>query len=104
MGNSTTRDERSLHQEWCEHYDEVELGTLQRIFRSLSKLSGNKRSGSVEKQLFLQLFSSGSSGLPGLYAERLFHCFDKDSNGEIEFKEFLAGLAVLSRGTRETLS
>jgi Ca2+-binding EF-hand superfamily protein len=55
----------------------------------LAKISGDKRTGSVEKQLFLQLFSSGPCVLPGLYAERLFQCFDKDGNGQIELKEFL---------------
>eukprot|EP00941_MAST-03F_sp_MAST-3F-sp1_P004388 g4388.t1 len=77
-------------------YDTVELETLRRIFRSLSRISGQKNVRSVEKQLFLQLFSS----LPGLYAERLYQCFDADSNGSIDFKEFLGGLAVLSRGSR----
>eukprot|EP00164_Ancoracysta_twista_P007315 GFYU01010359.1.p1 GENE.GFYU01010359.1~~GFYU01010359.1.p1 ORF type:complete len:185 (+),score=60.83 GFYU01010359.1:126-680(+) len=30
------------------------------------------------------------------YAKKLFHLFDKDSNGKIDFKEFLIGMANLS--------
>jgi len=36
-----------------------------------------------------------------LFLERLFDAFDTDGNKKIDFREFIAGLSVLSKGTPE---
>jgi len=34
-------------------------------------------------------------------SERIFHLFDQDNNGQVDFKEFVEGLAIFSKGTDE---
>ena len=47
-------------------------------------------------QTFLQYFP-----LPGLLGERLFAVFDKKQIGEVDYEEFVCGLAVTCRGSWE---
>ena len=39
--------------------------------------------------------------LPGIMGERLFHVFDRDGSGAIDYQEFLTGMALIYHGTLE---
>ncbi len=45
------------------------------------------------KILYEQLFPQGDSGS---FAEHVFHVYDKDGNGAIDFKEFLCTLRLVN--------
>ncbi|KAJ3411663.1 hypothetical protein HDV05_001872 [Chytridiales sp. JEL 0842] len=50
------------------------------------------------QKIYKQFFPFGD---PTKFAEYVFNIFDKDRNGLIDFKEFLGGLSVSSRGGME---
>ncbi|CAM9562557.1 unnamed protein product, partial [Ectocarpus sp. 13 AM-2016] len=75
--------------------DECEIKVIKETFKDLCHVNGG--SMRIDKETFLQYLP-----LPGLLgAERLFAVFDKKSSGEIDYEEFVCGLAVTCRGSWE---
>ena len=50
------------------------------------------------QNIYKQFFPNGDSKE---FATKVFRVFDKDSSGEIDFKEFICALSITSRGTVE---
>ncbi|CAN0474007.1 unnamed protein product, partial [Ectocarpus sp. 12 AP-2014] len=74
---------------------ECEIKVIKETFKDLCHVNGG--SMRIDKETFLQYLP-----LPGLLgAERLFAVFDKKSSGEIDYEEFVCGLAVTCRGSWE---
>ncbi|KAJ3053228.1 hypothetical protein HDU79_009849 [Rhizoclosmatium sp. JEL0117] len=48
------------------------------------------------KDMYKQYFPLGN---PDAYADRVFHLFDVDKNGFIDFKEFVSAVSVSTKGT-----
>ncbi|CAM9330850.1 unnamed protein product, partial [Sphacelaria rigidula] len=78
----------------AERFDECEIKVIKETFKDLCHLKGG--SARIDKETFLQYFP-----LPGLLGERLFAVFDKKCSGEIDYEEFVCGLAVTCRGSWE---
>ncbi|CBN79428.1 n/a [Ectocarpus siliculosus] len=74
--------------------DECEIKVIKETFKDLCHVNGG--SMRIDKETFLQYLP-----LPGLLGERLFAVFDKKSSGEIDYEEFVCGLAVTCRGSWE---
>jgi len=59
-------------------------------------------SGSLDRdgfsQIYQQVFSFGD---PGDFADFVFNVFDGDGNGKVDFREFICGLSITSRGSLE---
>ncbi|KAJ3018287.1 UNVERIFIED_CONTAM: Neuronal calcium sensor 1 [Siphonaria sp. JEL0065] len=53
-------------------------------------------SNAAFKDMYKQFFPFGDSTA---YAERVFHMFDTDKNGSINFREFVSAISVSSKGT-----
>uniref|UniRef100_A0AAV1UX67 non-specific serine/threonine protein kinase n=1 Tax=Peronospora matthiolae TaxID=2874970 RepID=A0AAV1UX67_9STRA len=66
---------------------------LRRTFRGLASSTDG---GSVDKKTFLKCFP-----MRGLLGERLVDVMDQSSSGSIDLNEFVYGLAILFRGSRE---
>eukprot|EP01134_Creolimax_fragrantissima_P008324 CFRG8324T1 len=76
------------------HFDQVELEALFEQFKSLS------RDGGIDKTTFEQCL--GPLGVDrNLVTERIFHFFDQDGSGSIDFRELVCGLSVLCKGSQE---
>ena len=52
----------------------------------------------INKVFFLSLYPDGDITV---FADRAFDRFDEDKNGLIDFREFVLGLNITSRGTME---
>ncbi|CAM9376386.1 unnamed protein product [Chrysoparadoxa australica] len=78
----------------AERFDACEIKLIKATFKDLCQLSGE--STRIDKETFLQYFP-----LPGLLGERLFAVFDKKIIGEIDYEEFVSGLAITCRGSWE---
>lgn len=50
------------------------------------------------QNIYHKFFPNGDSAE---FASKVFHVFDKDASGEIDFKEFIYALSITSRGTVE---
>ena len=50
------------------------------------------------QNIYRQFFPNGDSSE---FASKVFHVFDKDNSGEIDFKEFICALSITSRGSVE---
>ena len=50
------------------------------------------------QNIYKQFFPNGDSSE---FASKVFHVFDRDSSGEIDFKEFICALSITSRGSVE---
>ena len=59
--------------------------------------SGKLSEGGFQN-IYHQFFPNGDSAE---FASRVFHVFDVDNSGEIDFKEFICALSITSRGTVE---
>lgn len=70
-----------------------ELGNLTRLFQNLARRSPN---ATINREHFLEFVQ-----LPGLHGEQLFKAFDTKQTGVIDLEEFVTGLALICRGTRE---
>lgn len=68
-----------------------ELSVLNAMFRELEQ-----KDHTMDKSTFLKIFK-----LPGMLGERLFSVFDKGQDGVIDKDEFISGLALYARGTKE---
>jgi Ca2+-binding EF-hand superfamily protein len=74
-------------------FDHSEISILKQTFKDLAERSPGK---TVDKATFLTYFP-----LPGLIGERLFATFDSKHTGNIDYEEFICGLAICCRGTLE---
>ena len=50
------------------------------------------------KELYAKMFPDGDATK---FAEHVFHSFDQDGNGQIDFREFLCALSIQQKGTPE---
>lgn len=94
MASARLRRRSQLHVEIPRDrsFSEEELQTLQRHFDSLDEA----KSGEIGREAFyVAMERLGFADLP---LQRLFAVMDKDGNGSIDYKEFLAGLCVLRAG------
>ncbi|ORZ20836.1 hypothetical protein BCR41DRAFT_369458 [Lobosporangium transversale] len=95
QGNVTTPDH--LLQQLLEttHFDNVELDAMYNQYLSLSTL--DQEGGGITRLTFEQAL--GPLGLEkNLITDRIFHFFDQDNDGVINFKEMACGLSVLCKG------
>ncbi|KAI8825595.1 uncharacterized protein EV422DRAFT_513460 [Fimicolochytrium jonesii] len=70
---------------------------IQRLYKRFAKLDKNG-SGTLTKEEFLALPQVAANPL----AQRLLAVFDRDGNGDVNFKEFILGLSAFStKGNRE---
>ena len=59
-------------------------------------------SGIVNEQMFKEIYSQFfPQGDCGNYAHYVFTTIDQNSNGTVNFEDFLIGLSILSRGTMD---
>ncbi|KAG5178660.1 hypothetical protein JKP88DRAFT_158720 [Tribonema minus] len=93
MGNSHGSFELAAEaRRASERFDDCEIKVIRETFKDLCHLSGDNTR--IDKETFLQYFP-----LPGLLGERLFAVFDKKNIGEVDYEEFVCGLAVTCRGS-----
>ncbi|CAI5725761.1 unnamed protein product [Hyaloperonospora brassicae] len=99
MGNNASlpRDFTARHLSFQERtvttrWTAAEMRLLRETFKGLAKSTGGT---SVDKKTFLTCFP-----MRGLLGERLFAVIDRDSSGAIDRHEFINGLAILFRGSR----
>lgn len=69
----------------------VTADEIQRLYKRFMKLDKDK-SGSIEKDEFLAIPQIANNPL----ASRMIAIFDEDGGGDVDFKEFLAGLSTFS--------
>eukprot|EP00916_Digyalum_oweni_P023343 GHVL01038759.1.p1 GENE.GHVL01038759.1~~GHVL01038759.1.p1 ORF type:complete len:856 (-),score=131.33 GHVL01038759.1:178-2745(-) len=74
--------------------DLYEIGMLRKLFKDLSSRSASK--DHIDKQIFMQHFA-----LPGLWGERLFNKFDTNGDQMVDFTEFVVGIALCTRSTKD---
>ena len=59
-------------------------------------------SGQLDRAEFLKLYKQFFPfGEPSAFVDYVFHVFDQDKNGLVDFKEFMVALSVSSRGKLE---
>ena len=98
MGNKAATAAQ-LHDEAklaASRFDADELVLLQRTWLDLAERSNEPQKG-VNKETFLQYMP-----LNGLLGDRLFNVFDRNSDGYIDFDEFVTGLSEMGRGNIDT--
>ncbi|CAK4075239.1 unnamed protein product [Aphanomyces euteiches] len=78
--------------EALKRFEDAEIHLLREVFRGITQATGDK---AVDKENFLKIFP-----MPGLLGERLFTLFDKNASNSISFNEFVGGLAILTKGSR----
>ncbi|KAF9429779.1 hypothetical protein BGZ94_009547 [Podila epigama] len=93
---STSTPEHLLHELLQKtHFDNVELDAMYMQYLSLSTLT--QEGGGITRLTFEQAL--GPLGLEkNLITGRIFHFFDQDDDGIINFKEMACGLSVLCKG------
>ncbi|KAG0324240.1 hypothetical protein BG004_003515, partial [Podila humilis] len=93
---STTTPEHVLHELVHKtHFDTVELDAMYSQYLSLSTMTQD--GGGITRLTFEQAL--GPLGLEkNLITSRIFHFFDQDDDGIIDFKEMACGLSVLCKG------
>ncbi len=92
MGQNQARPEQ-LKSEAKSKFGKREVHMIKNAYQDLSTRSG--RDG-ISKVAFLRRFP-----LPGILGERLFEVFDIDSNGAIDWNEFMIGMGYVLRGTED---
>lgn len=83
---------KSEYKEALEKFSQQELGVLKKIFRDLATRHEPKTS--IDKETFLKYFN-----VPGMLGERLFIVFDRKQSDEIDYEEFMRGLALCMKGS-----
>jgi len=78
-----------------QRFDSKELEVLRTAFRDLAARSNSTHA--INKATFLKLMSNA----PGILGDRLFEVFDTKQDGEIDFDEFVFGIAHYARGNNE---
>ncbi|KAF0689713.1 Aste57867_18861 [Aphanomyces stellatus] len=73
-------------------FEDAEVHILREVFKGITQTTADN---SVDKENFLKIFP-----MPGLLGERLFAVFDKNASNSITFNEFVGGLAILCKGSR----
>ncbi len=76
-------------------FEQRELDVLKPAFKDLAIRSGSK--DAITKPTFLKLMANA----PGILGDRLFDAFDFKQDGEIDYEEFLFGIACYARGDNE---
>lgn len=78
------------------HFDSEELMLLKEFFQSCSK-----GDGMISREDFNEGFRAIFDVADPLVMDRMFRCFDENSDGVINFREFVCGLSIYHRGTLE---
>eukprot|EP00632_Arachnochrysis_sp_CCMP2950_P008898 CAMPEP_0185705928 /NCGR_PEP_ID=MMETSP1164-20130828/20886_1 /TAXON_ID=1104430 /ORGANISM="Chrysoreinhardia sp, Strain CCMP2950" /LENGTH=919 /DNA_ID=CAMNT_0028373321 /DNA_START=71 /DNA_END=2830 /DNA_ORIENTATION=+ len=87
-----TRDEKRVVKKFESKFTEAEMSQLARIFRQLAIRSPN---ATVDPEHFEEYVC-----FPGLHGEQVFRAFDSKKTGNLDFEEFVSGLARSARGTK----
>ena len=99
MGNQNSGNNKLKKQELRKlvevtHFDIEEIQKLYEQFRSIS--SSRQDDGVIDKTEFQQALGLKDS----LFVDRMFSLFDADTDGNIDFREFICGLSVFcEKGT-----
>lgn len=95
----------SKHQLVQEEIEDLRLTTefneeeLRRWFKGFHEKC---HKGKMSKTKFAEMYSKHfPCGDASLFAGHVFRTFDKNQDGYIDFREFIQGLSVISRGTQE---
>lgn len=98
MGNAHTtahahKEVARVSARYRDRFTQSELSFLKRVFDDLARRSPN---WTVEPEHFSEYIS-----FPGLHGDQVFQAFDTKNTGNLDFEEFVAGLAHSARGTKE---
>ncbi|KAJ8604660.1 hypothetical protein CTAYLR_006520 [Chrysophaeum taylorii] len=99
MGNHqssslNSREVSRIPARYRDRFSASEMALLHQIFQDLARRSPNK---TVDPEHFGEYVC----GFPGLHGEQVFTAFDTKQTGNLDFEEFVSGLARSARGTRE---
>ncbi|ETV92164.1 CAMK/CAMK1 protein kinase, variant 1 [Aphanomyces invadans] len=98
MGNTVSGRMDGIHglsgeeKDAIRRFEDAEIHLLREVFKGITQTTADN---SVDKENFLKIFP-----MPGLLGERLFAVFDKNASNSITFNEFIGGLAILTKGSR----
>jgi Ca2+-binding EF-hand superfamily protein len=76
------------------HFTEAQLQHLLQHFQTIKNASG-----CISKHQFVSIVTTVNPQLPSDFASSTFELFDGDDSGEADFKELVAVLSVVQRGT-----
>ena len=79
----------------------LELNNIVAVFNELSTESQDGTRTIPEPNMATRRVFAERFSLPGLIGERLFHAFDRDSNGTINLEEFVGGVALCLHGSAQ---
>ncbi|CAK4722074.1 unnamed protein product [Aphanomyces euteiches] len=82
--------------EALKRFEDAEIHLLREVFRGITQATGDK---AVDKENFLKIFPMPVDAFV-FATERLFTLFDKNASNSISFNEFVGGLAILTKGSR----
>ena len=95
----TTHFEKKEIQQWYKGIKPIEIKSVGwQVVGFLKDCPSGKLSEGGFQNIYHQFFPNGDSAE---FASRVFHVFDMDGSGEIDFKEFICALSITSRGTVE---
>ncbi|KAH3694448.1 neurocalcin-delta B-like isoform X1 [Dreissena polymorpha] len=94
MGNASTRPKGKYLNEIISKCTNLEIDDAIQIFKDFQRQSGGK--GKLSEDDFVKVYIEafhGKSEISAL-ARNIFHAFDTNHNGFLEFEEFVTGLSV----------
>ena len=99
MGGKTSRNQmdRQYLEQLHKSVPNMKIEDVMGIYEDFKKASGRK--GKLTKQNFRKVYKKAFGDSAKEFADAIFHSFDTDGNGTIDFEEFLVGLS-LSDSTR----
>ena len=70
----------------------MNIEDVQGIYEDFMKASGKK--GQLSRKNFRKVYKQAFGGRAKEFADAIFHSFDADGNGTVDFEEFLVGLSL----------